>query len=136
MKKEVFIFLSLLSFLSCQSNLKVLSAKRKTIYPDITTQKPYVKFIIKIEASKEIIIDSATIVDNNKCFKLNRIHTIVEKSRIQKKHTIELVFKGNENITNSCLLSKNGLLTLFYTASNYPKKLEISSFTHQKETRR
>ena len=136
MRYSFIILLSFLSLLSCQSNLEVVSAKRKTIYPGVQTANPYVKFVVTLKTSDLITIDSATIVDKNKCYKLNRIHTVIEKSGIQKKHIIEVLFKGNENVLQTSNTSDNGMLTLYYTASNSQKSIEISSFTNQKETRR
>lgn len=136
MKPSYFIFLSLLSLLSCQSNLEVISAKRKTIYPGIQTQKPYVKFIVVLETPKTISIDSARVIENNTCFKLDRIHSVTEKSTFQKKYTVEILFKGNEATIGNCGTLNNGMLSLYYTTSNTQKVIEISSFTSQTETKR
>lgn len=136
MRKLFFIFISTISLLGCQSNLEVVSATKKIIYPGIQTQKPYIKFIVSLKASKRINIDSVLFVDNEKCYKLNKINYLKNTSPINNKHSIEVLFKGNEETVFTCNSSKNGTLRLFYTHSNISKKLEISSFTTKKETRR
>ncbi|TCP23930.1 hypothetical protein EV195_10795 [Tenacibaculum skagerrakense] len=133
MKASNFIFFCFVLLIGCQSNLKVISAKRKIMYSNVTMEKPHVKFIVTMEANETISIDSAQIIDNNTCYKINPVSTISEKTALQKRYTVELLFKGNEDTVINCNSTKNGKLSLFYSTSNAQKVIEISSFMNLSE---
>ena len=136
MKKLFFIFISTLSLLGCQSNLEVISASKKLIHPGIEIQKPHMKFNLSLKAPKKFSIDSVIFVDNEKCYRINRIYYLEDTSPVNNMFSIELLFKENEKIVFNCNSSKNGTLKLFYTHLNISKELEIQSFTTEKITRR
>lgn len=144
-KKTLLLISALFILSSCKSNLEVISAKKKTVYPGLANQKPYTKFVVEIKAKNPITakIDSIVLVENNKCYKVDFLLSSKTSSTFLKEvnksgnYSIEALLKeGKYKELNNCSNAENGKLTIFYKINNENKKLEIDSFTTEKEFKR
>lgn len=144
MKHVVFI-ISFFLLYNCQSNLSVISAKKKMIYPGIPSLQPSTKFVIIVDAKypKRVTIDSLTFIENSKCYKMEpfiktKNSSFVKEIRREGVYAIEATLKSPNKriIANNCTTAKNGNLTIFYHDESTAKQIEIDSFIEEKEARR
>lgn len=142
MKKVIWIYLGSFLIFGCTSNLKVLSAKKKMVYPGISTVQPYYKYVLELDLNPNITIDSVLVGKDGKCYKV--VHFLIAKSNHSYTTTVDgsgIYFleadlkKGRQQQVINCNVA-DGKVVVHYKEDQKNKTIAVNSFIEEREHRR
>lgn len=132
-KRTIFLLCCCIT-ISCKNNFDILSAKKKMVYPNTSTVLPYYKYVLELNVTPSISIDSVIIGKGGKCFKTTHAliakHSLTHTRSIHKSgiHYLEVPLKKETLRALDHCNSVDGKLTIFYKERQLKKTAIITSF--------
>ena len=141
--KKLLIFVVVLSFISCSSELKILSAKKTLIIPGVHSAKQYYKYEIDIhkKSNKVLTINHIRINNDGVCYQPEFILVKEQSSKQLTAFSENGVYKLSVSLLNTdplksdCSIAKNGA-AIYFKENDKSKVITIKAFSEEKKNRR